>query len=277
MSRVLILGGSGSGKSWYAGQKLESILTEDGEEAFEHAAHVDLEDEEKGLSLEGDPLFLTAEIDQERLREVVVVDTHNPPEYIPEAELKDGPSVNLPKWLLYKNGYVRYVPDGLTEEEMVVLSEMVADAAMTAEDCHFSMDESHLVADNSKMGTKLNRLVTGGRKRGVEWVFITQRPQAINKQIPAQANLIIYFRLSSDRDKKKAASMADAFDGEEKLPELGKREAIIEDQEEGVWWKIDTNELDRDYPHIAGDDGKADEKWKAESPSDVGNEGAADD
>lgn len=277
MSRVLILGGSGSGKSWYAGQKLESILTEDGEEAFEHAVHVDLEDEEKGLSLKDDPLFLTAEIDQDRLREVLVVDEREPPEYIPEAELSDGPVVALPKWLLYKNGYVRFVPDGLTQEEMVVLSEMCADAAMTAEDCHFSMDESHLVANNSQMGQRLNRLVTGGRKRGVEWVFITQRPQAINKQIPAQANLVIYFRLSSDRDKKKAAAMADAFDGEEELPKLGKREAIVEDQETGEWWKIDTNDLDRNYPHIAGDDGKADEKWKAESPSDVGDGGAADD
>lgn len=277
MSRVLILGGSGSGKSWYAGQKLESILTEDGEEAFEHAVHVDLEDEEKGLSLADDPLFLTAEIDKDRLREAVVVNPRNPPDYIPEAELKENEVVTLPKWMLYKNGYVRFVPDGLTEEEKIVLTEMCADAAMKAEDCHFSVDEAHLVANNSQMGTKLNRLVTGGRKRGVEYVFITQRPQAINKQIPAQANLVVYFRLSSGRDKKKAASMADAFDGEEELPKLGKREAIVEDLETGEWWKIDTNDLDRDYPHIAGDDGKADEKWKAESPSDVGDGGSAGD
>ena len=276
MSRVLILGGSGSGKSWFAGQKLESILTEDGEQAFENAAHVDLEDEERGLSLEGDPLFLTAEIDKERLREVVMVDTRDPPEYIPEQELADGGAITLPKWILYKNGYVRFVPDGLTEEEMVVLSEMVADAAMMAEDCHFSMDEAHLVASNANMGQKLNRLVTGGRKRGVEYVFITQRPQAINKQIPAQSNIVIYFRLSSERDKKKAAGMADAFDAEKELPKLGKREAIVEDQETGEWWKIDTNDLDRDYPHIAGDDGKADDKWKAESPSDVEGETADD-
>ena len=262
MARVAIFGMSGSGKSWYTGKKIADILEpEDEEDEFEHAIHYDLEDEERGLSLEGDALLKTFEVDADTLRKQIVIDDDDPPSYIPEEELEDGPVIYLVKWVIYKNKYVRVVPTGLTDDEQVVLSEMCADAAMTAGDCHFSMDEAHEIAQNGVIGRRLKRVITGGRKHGVEWCFITQRPQAIHKQIIAQADIGIFFQLTSERDLKKADKLAESFDAEDTLPELGSRVAIVEDYAEGNVRRIDTEELERDYPHVAGDDGKANDKW----------------
>jgi len=265
VSRVSILGKSGSGKSWYSGKKLADILEpEDEDEEFEYAAHLDLEDEERGLSLTDDPLLKTAEITKEDLRRQVVVDPDDPPSYIPEDELKDGPVIYLPKWILYKNKYVRFVPDGLNDEEVVVLCEMVADAALLTGDIHFSMDEAHRVVTNGKIGERVKDVVTGGRKRGVEWLFITQRPQAIHKQVLSQSTIGIFFKLTGERDCIKADKLAESFDAEDVLPSLPQREAIIEEYSDGTAFKIQTEEMERKYPHVAGDDGKADDKWVAE-------------
>lgn len=266
MARVTIMGQSGSGKSWFAGQKIESVLDvpEDSDDHFEYAVHCDLEDEERGLSVtttDHEPLLKTFNCSREDLYRMVVVNEKNPPDYIPERELKDGYLVNLPKWVLYKNKYIRAVPDGLDDEERTILVEMMADAAMMVGDCHFSLDEAHLVARKHNIGPKLSRLVTGGRKYGVEWVFISQRPAKIHEDILAQANIGISFQLSSDRDLKKAEDSSEAFSAEDTLPSLGKRKAIVENFDTGEIAELDTNNLERKRPHIADDDGKSDEKW----------------
>lgn len=265
MSRVAIFGMSGSGKSWYTGKKIADILEpEDEEDEFEYAIHYDLEDEEVGLSQEGNALLKTFECDGDLLRRQVIVDEDEPPSYIPERELEDGPVIALPKWVVYKNKYVRVVPVGLSDEERKVLAEMMADAALMTGDCHFSMDEAHVLARQGSIGDRLERLITGGRKRGVEWCFITQRPQAIHKQIIAQADIGVFFQLTSDRDLTKADALAEYFDAEETLPGLGSRIAIVENYQTGTAQKVDTNNLERAYPHIAGDDGKADDKWMSD-------------
>jgi hypothetical protein len=270
MARVAILGQSGSGKSWFTGQKIGEILDPDDDDAdqFEYAVHCDLEDEEQGLSLAEDPLLKTFECDKHLLRQLVVVNPENPPSYIPDEELADGPAMALPKWVLYRNKYVRVVPDGLDDAEQVILVEMMADAALKTGDCHFSLDEAHLVASTHKIGDKLSRLVTGGRKRGVEWVFISQRPAKLHEDILAQTNITVYFQLTSDRDLKKANDSAETFDAEAVLPNLGPRKAIVENHSAGQHVEIDTNDLERRYPHIAGDDGKSDAKWASGSDSD---------
>ena len=288
MARTVIFGKSGSGKSWFTGQRIAEILEpDDPEDEFEYAIHIDLEDEEKGLSLDGDALLKTFECDKALLRRQVVVDPEDPPDYIPEDELADGPVIALPKWVVYKNKYVRVVPDGLADDEEVVLSEMMADAAMTAcgsdpsePDCHFSMDEAHRIVTLGKIGSRMEDVVTGGRKRGVEWAFITQRPQAIHKQVIAQADIGCFMKLTSERDVKKADKLAESFDAEDVLPGLPQRVVIVEDYEHGKSYRINTEDLERAYPHIAGDDGKANDKWvkggEAISERDIAETGGAE-
>lgn len=270
MTRTVIFGKSGSGKSWFTGQRIAEILEPDDEDdEFEYAIHVDLEDEEQGLSKKGDALLKTFEVDKETLRDQVFLGGRGPlswaddaPDFIPEKELDSGPVVAMPKWVIYKNKSVRVVPDGLNNDEEVVLSEMMADAAMLAGDCHYSMDEAHRIASLHNNQQYLRDLITGGRKRGVEWAFITQRPALIDKTVIAQADTGVFFKLSSDRDVKKAESLAESFDAEEVLPKLPNRTAIVEDYDTGESHKIDTESLERKYEHVAGDDGKADGKWE---------------
>jgi len=302
MARVNILGRSGTGKSWFAGSVLEDILTtgdgsgrakgcgcevedcdhipddeefvyrvETGEgspdfdtgEDFEYAVHLDLEDEEKGFSDADDPVLLTYEANKQNIRQYIEYAPGEAPDFIPEEELKEGRKVLLPKWVFYKNKYIRVVPDGLTKEETTILVEMMADAAMKTGDCHFSLDEAHLVAKKHGIGDKLMRLVTGGRKRGVEWVFITQRPQKIHEDILSQSDYTVYFNLR-DRDRDKAAEKAESIpDAEDKIDALEPRTAIIEDFDKGEWREFSTENLSRDIPHVSGDDGKADDSYEA--------------
>lgn len=262
MARTACFGKSGSGKSWYAGQVLEQILDpDDPDDEFEFAVHVDLEDEERGLSKKGDALLKTYEVDKETLRKQVVVDKSEPPEYVPEKELKDGQIFAEVKWVIYRNKYVRVVPNGLSQQEKSKLCEMCADAAMLAGDCHFSMDEAHRIISDSGIEQKMSELITGGRKRGVEWFFVTQRPQLVSKTMIAQADKGVFFKLTSERDIKKADKLAQTFDAEDVLPKLPNRVAIVEDYDTGEAKKIETENLERDRPHVAGDDGKADDKW----------------
>lgn len=233
-----------------------------GEDAFDYAVHIDVEDEERGFSNTENPLLLTYHATKENIRRAVKF-AEDPPDYIPERELEDGPVVYLPSWVLYKNRYIRVVPEGLTDDELKVLVEMLADAAMKAGDCHFSLDEAHLVAKTHNIGDKLMRLATGGRKRGVEWLFITQRPQKMHEDLLSQSDYTIYFELR-DRDRDKAAEKSEAVpNAEERLESLGKRNAIIEDFDNGEWVQFSTEDLDRSIPHVSGDDGKANRVYES--------------
>jgi len=228
VARITVLGSSGTGKSWYAGWVLENTALE-----FEHAVHLDYEDEEKGMSLADNPMYLSAYIDEELLGKV---DFEN---------------------LLRKDKRLRVVPDGLTKSEIRELAEKLADAALEVGGCFFSWDEAHNVTEKHDIGDRMERLATGGRKYGVEWLAVTQRPQNLHEDVLSQANVTVCFSVDSDRDLKKVVESTSMDRSEIKT--LDERQAIIENHDSGEMKKIDTNNLDRKYPHVAGDDGKAED------------------
>jgi len=200
---------------------------------FEHSVHLDYEDEEKGMSLADDPLYLSAYIDEEMLG-----------------------AVDFEK-LLRKDRRLRVVPDGLTKDEIKKLAEMLADAALEVGDCFFSWDEAHNVTEKHDIGDRMERLATGGRKYGVEWLAVTQRPQNLHEDVLSQSNVTVCFSVDSDRDLKKVVEST-SMDRRE-VKSLDARQAIQENHDTGETTKIDTNNLDRKYPHVAGDDGKAED------------------
>jgi hypothetical protein len=228
---VTVLGSSGTGKSWYAGWMIEQTAPE-----FEYGIHLDYEDEERGLSLAEDPLYETAAIDEDLLHGALEVDLES---------------------VLRRDKRLRVVPDGLKKSEIQDLAEKLADAALEVGDCFFSWDEAHNVAGKHEIGDRMERLVTGGRKFGVEWLAVTQRPQKLHEDILSQSNVSVYFAVDSDRDLKKVdeSSSVDI----DRIRELDERQAIIENHDNGEIKTIDTNNLDRKYPHVAGDDGKAED------------------
>jgi hypothetical protein len=239
VARTVILGKSGTGKSWKLGQYLESTVPH-----FTYGLHFDIEDEETGLAVEADgepPVFQTLIIDRDAY----------------EGEF------NIPQTLA-NNPKVRVVPDGLTKEEMQDLFGICCAVAMKLAEhpdvtYHLSVDEAHVVMPMGSLDPRIDRALSGGRKRGLEWAVATQRAQKIHEEPLSQSNWGIYFQMTSDRDLKKVAKSVDSFNAEKVLPKLGKRECIVEDKSSGRYWTQDTNELTRIHPHAADDDGVVEE------------------
>jgi hypothetical protein len=250
MSRIGVFGRSGSGKSWFLGWLLERVIPK-----FDYAAHFDLHDEEEGLSMKDESLLKTFYVDKEFLHKTV--------EY-------QGREMSLAKAVVLKNKKVRVVPDGLTDTETAELFNDVASLAMkigeTEASFHLSADEAHEVVPN--IGDNLEadfpgieRVLTGGRKRGVEWLLCTQRPAKLHEDAYTQMNMAAYFSLTKDNDINKVNGSS-GFSAHKYLPELQPREYILEDLDEGSIAKQNTNNLDREHPHYGDDDGIADDVMK---------------
>ena len=236
MARMVILGASGSGKSWYAGAVLE-----DSAPTFDYAIHFDPEDEEVALSAaEYDPIYTKLKIDKQAYE-----------------------TMNLGK-VISRNKKVRVVPEGLTGEEMEDLyGQLCAIAMKLAKDLGagsvlVSCDEAHNVVHEGSLDERVERLVTGGRKHEAEVIHCTQRPQLIHKTILSQSDKVVYFRVGEDNDLGKIDSQSEVPRREIKA--LGKRECIVENRDSGEWVKISTEtDVERQRPHFSGDDGKLDD------------------
>lgn len=253
MARTTVLGQSGRGKSWKLGEVLEKTAPK-----FTHSIHFDPEDEEAGLCIEGDdgspPIYRTFYVDERA--------------YHGEFDI---PAT------IWQNQKVRVVPDGLTRDEMRDLLGVVCDTGMkiaNRDDTTFllSVDEAHVVMKKSKIDERVNRAVTGGRKRGLEYAISSQRAQNVPEDVLSQSNWGIYFQLTGDRDLGKVQDST-SFDAERLLPKLGKYECIVENRDRSEWKRVDTTEEVRHHPHLADDDGVVDDyldemggDWK--SPND---------
>lgn len=233
MARVVVLGRSGTGKSYYTGYLLEQTVPE-----FDIAIHYDIEDEEIGLSdRHRDPLYRTLRVDEELVRKL--------------------------DWrrVIIRHRKIRVVPIGLTEVEMRalyagicrVVIEVCRGRAATA---FVSCDEAHNILKQSNFPTACERLITGGRKHGVECLHISQRPQLLHTTVISQADKRVYFGISDDNDLRKIDQQS-SFPAH-RLKELKTRMCIIENKNTGEWIEIDTNGLGRQRPHFSGDDGIVD-------------------
>jgi hypothetical protein len=246
MARYLIFGRSGSGKSWFFGWVLEGALPE-----FDYAVHFDIEDEEKGLSDAGRTMLKTFYVDQAFADEQV--------EY-------QGRIMSKVQAVILHNEKVRMVPDGLTPtEQREVFAEvcgLAMELAKTGSNFHISADEAHQVlpdVEERNMDDRVVRALTGGRKKGVEWAFSTQRPANLYEDAFTQANWGVYFSLTKDNDIAKVNNSL-GINAYQTLPKLQPRDYILENLDSGKVKKHTTNELDREFQHYASDDGVADER-----------------
>jgi hypothetical protein len=260
MARKGIFGRSGAGKSWYGGYYLERILPQ-----FDYAVHFDIEDEERALSRRGDALLKTFYVDKEFADRTVEYDDYVMP---------------LVQAVVLENKKVRIVPDGLTPEEQrelfAELSSLAMEIGETSANFHLSADEAHTVVPDidDDLDERVVRMLTGGRKKGVEWCLITQRPANMHQEAYSQMNYAAYFSLTKDVDIGKVNGSA-GFNAYTVLPELEPREFVLEDLDSGELRKLDTNNFERERPHVAADDGVADEilDEKASEGQDLREEG----
>lgn len=263
MARYLIFGRSGSGKSWFFGWVLEGAVPE-----FDYAVHFDIEDEEKGLSQRGEAMFKTFYVDRE---------------FADEKVKYRGRVMSKVEAVILHNQKVRIVPDSLTPtEQREVFAEvcgLAIELGKTEANFHISADEAHHVlpdVEERNMDDRIVRALTGGRKKGVEWAFATQRPAKLYEDAFTQANWGVYFSLTKDNDVAKVNNSL-GINAYQTLPKLQPREYILEDLDSGEVKKHTSDELDREHEHYAKDDGVADERLReagegAESLRDISEE-----
>jgi hypothetical protein len=236
VGRVTVLGRSGTGKSYYAGWLLEQTVPE-----FDVAVHYDIEDEETGLSdRQNDPLYKTLRVDKERADRL--------------------------NWLkvVARHRKIRVVPESLTEGEMRALYAEICRVVMALCKDHkpdltafVGCDEAHNILKQANFPSEVERMITGGRKHGVECLHISQRPQLLHTTIISQADKRVYFGTSDNNDLKKIDKSSN-FPAH-KLKSLPSRTCIIENKDSGEWTEVDTDGVGRRRPHFSGDDGIVDE------------------
>lgn len=236
---MVVLGASGTGKSWYVGKKVEEVAPK-----FDFVIMFDIEREEIGLSASPNPLLRRVVVDEDRLE-----------------------ALNFAR-VIYRNRQVRVVPDDLTVEEQRELYGRLCRVAMylakeeNAGSVWVVCDEAHNVVPQeagNNLDQRIERLITGGRKHGAEVCHVSQRPQLLHKTALSQVDKAAYFRISggNDIDKINKQSEIDAT----KLKGLTERQVIVENRDTGESKKLDTNNMSRSRPHYSGDDGILDDAF----------------
>ena len=120
-----------------------------------------------------------------------------------------------------------------------------------------SCDEAHNLVPQNAFDKRVERLITGGRKHGVECLHISQRPQLLHTTVIFQADWRIDFRVNDDNDLAKINKVS-AFPAT-MLQDLDDRMCIVENKGTGDWKSISTEDNGRKRPHYSRDDGIVDE------------------
>lgn len=236
MARVVVIGQSGTGKSYYTGFLLEITVP-----AFDIAVHYDIENEEPGLSHK----------------------TYNPIYSTLEPTPKTAKHTDWPRFIgTYRK--LRVVPDSMTEDQRRTLYAVICQSIMALcksnrnVSAFISCDEAHNLVPQHAFDNRVERLITGGRKHGVECLHISQRPQLLHSTVISQADRRIYFRVNDDNDIKKINKVS-AFPAD-RLKDLPDRSCIVENKSTGEFEQIDTDQISRTRPHFSDDDGILDDK-----------------
>lgn len=243
MARTGVIGNSGTGKSWAAGALIERVLDpnhpKNGGETFDIAVHFDYENEEVGLSdADHDPLFRRLDVDEQAASRI--------------------------DWLhlLYNHRRLRIVPD-MTQAKARELLGVICEAIMTL--CKevvpeltafLSIDEAHNFIPQSNNDERIHYLMSNGRKHGIEYLVISQRPVSLHTSAIGLTDRRVYFRVDEKNDIRGLREVC-TFNAD-RLQRLKDRECIIENKSSGDHVKESTNEWTRIRPHYAKDDGIVD-------------------
>lgn len=254
MARLLVMGQSGTGKSYALGALIERVLDDEhpenpGGESFDFAVHFDPENEERGLCEKGNrPLYQTLEVDARTAAQI------------------DWPL------LVARRKRVRVVPD-MSETAMQELFGVIADAVFELckdhtpdKTCLLSCDESGQIVTQTGAADAALKVQTRGRKHGVETIHSAQRPQQLHTTIISQTDRRYYFRINNDNDLAKLNGQAgfnvnripvesEYIGPGDGLSDLPDRTVVAENVGAGKILVQSTEEWTRLREHYADDDG----------------------
>ena len=244
MARIAVIGNSGTGKSWASGAVIERVLDtshpQNHGETFDLAVHFDYEDEEKGLSdADHDPLFSRFDVDDELAAQI--------------------------DWVAFlgNHQYVRLVPDMTQEKARELLGAICAALMELCKErvpeasAFLSIDEAHNFIPQSNSDERIHYLMSNGRKHGIEYLVISQRPVSLHTSAIGLTDRRIYFRVDEKNDLRGLREVT-TFNAD-KLQTLDDRQCIVENKSNGEHVIESTEDWTRIRPHHADDDGIVDE------------------
>jgi DNA helicase HerA-like ATPase len=246
MARVAVIGNSGTGKSWGSGCLIERVLDPDHPDApaetFDLAVHFDYEDEEVGLSESGgefEPLMLRLDVDVARARKI-----------------------NWRK-LLLRRRRLRIIPDMTVPAARELLFALSEALMSICKDLHpeltafLSIDEAHNFIPQEVTDRRIHYLMSNGRKHGIEYLIVSQRPVSLHTSALGLTDRRLYFRVDEKNDLRGLREVA-TFDVN-RLQQLDDREVIVENKSTGESVVESTESWTRLREHHSGDDGVIDD------------------
>lgn len=201
-SIISILGKKGSGKSYLAAQIVNRYI-----EKGKKTIIIDISQDYKKDKKIDIPVF-----EIERIRE-------------------NYKKFNFEKYLKDKNNLLLDF-SGLRKKEFREIADQVALAIYNIQNCTVLVDESYMFIPKNKENN-FELLISGGRKRNIDQIYITQRSQQLNLLVYSQSDIFCCFQLQEDRSIKKIINNFPILnDYKDKIRELEKYKFIETDGKE---------------------------------------------
>ena len=128
-----------------------------------------------------------------------------------ELMLYDVDSKNFDKLkysdIVRNNKHVAFSFLNLIDEEQNYVIDMLSKIIYILGDTVFYIDEAHKFFPQYNYPIELERVIRGGRKRGVDSVLVSQQVIDLQKSALKQANIGIFFRITEENELKKLRAM----------------------------------------------------------------------
>lgn len=129
------------------------------------------------------------------------------------------------KELIRQKKYILFEFGGLTNNELQSFADEIVRAVYQLGNSLVVVEESYLFIPKSGKIEGFQRLISGGRKEGLDQIFVIQRPQDLNLLVFSQADILITFQLQEGRELQKISKYMGVKP--EKIKELQQREMLI--------------------------------------------------
>lgn len=131
----------------------------------------------------------------------------------------------------------------LTDEEITNLVDDVSLSIMELGNTLLLIDEAHQFYPRTGYHSKnLERLIRGGRKIGVDLIFVTQMRVDVDLVAVKQANVVISFQVTEENDVEKVSRLLG--ESKEKITSLKQRQCLVKDTLQFKSFILNTQTLD---------------------------------
>lgn len=109
--------------------------------------------------------------------------------------------------IIKNNEHVGFVFLNLTDEEQNVVIDEICKVIFALGNIVLYIDEAHKFFPQNNYPIELERLIRGGRKRGIDVVLVTQQVIDLRKTALKQAHVGIFFRITEENELRKLRAM----------------------------------------------------------------------